>query len=76
MKLHPCPECESRDVFKTKGQVSAGGGEGPPLLTGLGPWYAPAKMMVVVCRSCGLIRAYASEEARKKLGESSKWTRA
>jgi hypothetical protein len=74
MKLHPCPECESRDVYKT-GEISAGSGEGPNMLTGLGPWYSAAKMTVVVCRACGLIRTYASAEARKKLSESKKWSR-
>jgi hypothetical protein len=73
MKLHPCPECESRDVYKTK-EIASGGSDFQ-LLTGLGTWHSAAKMIVVVCRACGLIRAYASEEARKKLSESKKWTR-
>jgi hypothetical protein len=74
MKLHPCPECDSREVFKRE-DVAANNGHGPDLLTGLGPWYRSAKMTVVVCRSCGLMRLYASSEARAKLSEAKKWTR-
>jgi hypothetical protein len=75
MKLHPCPECESREVYKTA-DVPSTTGHGPDLLPGLGEWYRAAKLMVAVCRSCGLVRFYASPDARAKLSESKKWTRA
>lgn len=73
MKLHPCPECESREVFKrTDVPTNTGYGD---LLPGLAPWYKGARMTVAVCRSCGLVRLYASADARAKLSESKKWTR-
>ena len=55
MKLHPCPECDSRDVYKLT-DVTSAGSHGPTLLPGLAPWYTAAKMTVAVCRSCGLTR--------------------
>jgi predicted nucleic-acid-binding Zn-ribbon protein len=75
MKLHPCPECASRDVYKLA-DVTSAGSHGPTLLAGLAPWYTAAKMTVAVCRSCGLTRFYASEDARKRLSEAKKWSRA
>jgi predicted RNA-binding Zn-ribbon protein involved in translation (DUF1610 family) len=72
----PCPQCGSNDVFRTE-PMGAGGGHAPNLLPGLGKWYAAAKMAVVLCRSCGLIRLFASEEARRNLrSDRKKWRQA
>ena len=69
-----CPECNSRDLFFTT-DVASAGGYGPALLPGLGGFFFSAKMTVVACKQCGLIRYFASPEARAKLDTSSKWKR-
>ena len=72
MNLSPCPQCESSEVFQSE-PVSAGGGHAPNFLPGLGHWYAAAKFRLVICRSCGLTRFFASPEALEKLAETDKW---
>ncbi len=72
MSFVPCPQCGNNEIYKSKDPVSAGG-HSPDLLPGLGKWYAAAKFTLVVCRNCGLIRHFASEEARTKLPESNRW---
>jgi predicted nucleic-acid-binding Zn-ribbon protein len=76
LKPTPCPNCESHDQYRSK-EVGAGGGHAPNYLPGLGKWYAAAKFTVVVCRSCGLTRFFASEEARANLTDTEPptWTR-
>ena len=71
-----CPECGSRDQYQAVPEVGAGGGHGPNLLPGLGKWYEPAKLEVVLCADCGLTRLYASPGARRKVRDSAKWRRA
>jgi hypothetical protein len=74
MRLKPCPHCDSNEVYEQH-NVTANGDSGPSLLPGLGRWFHGAKMTVVVCHACGLIRLFGSPEARKKMSESEKWTR-
>ena len=74
MKLKPCPHCESNEVYE-RPDVTVKGSSGPDLLPGLAPWYGGGKATVVVCRSCGLMRFFASAEARDRIAESQKWTR-
>ncbi|MGB0388653.1 MAG: hypothetical protein ACPGWR_27850 [Ardenticatenaceae bacterium] len=69
-----CPECKSKELYRSQ-EVAAGGAYGPNLLPHLGGYFSPAKFIVVVCESCGLTRFFASQEARRKLSESSKWRR-
>ena len=74
MKLKPCPHCDSNEVYQ-RPDVKVAGSSGPDLLPGLGPWYCGAAATVVVCHSCGLMRLFASAEAREKMSDSGKWTR-
>lgn len=69
-----CSECNGRRVYRASGQAS-GGGYGPKLLPNLGPWYSLAKMDVLVCADCGLVRMYASRAAREKLAGAKGWER-
>ncbi len=71
-RYKPCPHCGANDVFMTE-RVRAGGGHAPNLLPELGKWYAAATFDIVVCRSCGLTRLFASQEALNKLGPSQRW---
>lgn len=68
----PCPQCGSTEVFASE-PTGSGGSHGPNLLPGLGRWYGAAKFTVVLCRSCGLTRFFASDEARERLREAPKW---
>jgi predicted nucleic-acid-binding Zn-ribbon protein len=72
--LSPCPNCHSKNVFKSK-EVSAGGGHAPNYLPGLGKFLATEKFHIVLCKDCGLARFFARPQATAKLEESSKWTR-
>jgi predicted nucleic-acid-binding Zn-ribbon protein len=71
----PCPECGKSNLYRSV-QMSAGGGHAPNYLPGLGTFFTGAKFQVIVCRDCGLTRFYADREARGRLAESKKWTRA
>ncbi len=35
----PCPNCQSKNLYKTKTGVASGGGHAPNYLPGLGKWY-------------------------------------
>jgi hypothetical protein len=69
----PCPHCGSSEIFRSKA-ISAGGGHAPNLLPGLGKWYAAAKINLVICRGCGLMRMFAEQEALDKLTDTDDWT--
>ena len=75
MKLAPCPTCGSDEVYESD-PISAGGGYAPNYLPGLGKFWSAAEFQVVLCRSCGLTRFFATEESRKKVSDSGKWRRA
>jgi DNA-directed RNA polymerase subunit RPC12/RpoP len=69
----PCPDCGSRTLYRGPA-TSSGGGHAPDYLPGLGTsWFRSARLVLVVCRDCGLTRFYAQPEARRKLGASGKW---
>jgi len=70
----PCPHCGGRDLFEGP-PTSAGGGHAPNYLPGLGGFFVSGKFVLVVCRDCGLVRFFASKEARSKLVEAKKWKR-
>jgi predicted nucleic-acid-binding Zn-ribbon protein len=72
--MKACPECGSNKVYRYKENVDAGGGYGPNLLPKLNPsWLSFPKFLPVLCKDCGLVRFYASEETREKLGSSNHW---
>jgi DNA-directed RNA polymerase subunit RPC12/RpoP len=75
MAIAACSNCQSKRLFKTRKPVSAGGGEGPNVLPGLGTFWSAAKVDVVVCQDCGLMRYFAPREALEKLQKSPKWQR-
>ena len=49
----PCPNCQSRNLYKAKTQIASGGGHAPNFLPGLGRWYRAGRFDIVVCRDCG-----------------------
>jgi predicted nucleic-acid-binding Zn-ribbon protein len=71
--LAPCPNCGGHTLYQGP-ETSAGGGYAPNYLPGLGGFIRQAKFVLVVCRDCGLTRAFASPQARAKLKESRRWT--
>ena len=75
MRPSPCPNCQSKDMFKTVKPVSSGGGYAPDNLPGIGGRFGSAKFEVIVCNSCGLTRWFAEKDALAKLPTSKKWER-
>jgi predicted nucleic-acid-binding Zn-ribbon protein len=73
-KISPCPNCASKQLYKSQ-DVSAGGGHAPNYLPGLGGFFSAEKFTLVLCGVCGLTRFFARPTAMAKLSESKKWTR-
>jgi predicted nucleic-acid-binding Zn-ribbon protein len=73
MKIAPCPTCGSDEVYESE-PISSGGGYAPNYLPGLGKFWSAAEFTLVLCRSCGFTRFFATEDARKKVSVSGKWT--
>lgn len=69
-----CPECDGTHLY-VHGDISAKGGYGPDLLPGTSGIFISAKMKAVVCKDCGLIRYYASQEALAKVTNDHGWQR-
>jgi ribosomal protein S27AE len=69
-----CPNCDGGILF-TRRVSSAGGGQGPGLLPGLGQFMHYAEFDVVVCGDCGLTQFFAEPNAYKKIGSQSEWQR-
>lgn len=68
-----CPNCDGRSLYRSRKKVSAGGGYSPDTLPGLGTFFSSAKVEIVLCGECGLIRHFATEDALAKLQGSGKW---
>ena len=73
--MSPCPECRSDDVYEYQELVDSSIRVGE-LLPKLAPsHFAAAKILPVVCASCGYLRLFADEDAREKLRDSKDWRR-
>jgi predicted nucleic-acid-binding Zn-ribbon protein len=70
----PCPNCGGRELFRSE-EVEATSVHGPNVLPWLGRLFHRARMSLVLCRDCGLVRFFADTEARAKVPESTKWKR-
>ena len=70
--MKPCPTCGSNEIYQYKDYFTYGLSSGEALLPGLG-LFSMAKIRPAVCVSCGHVRIFASEEARKKLKGSKHW---
>jgi len=70
--MKPCPVCSSSEIYQYKDYFMYGLSSGEALLPGLGV-FSMAKIRPSVCLSCGHVRIFASEEARKKLKASKHW---
>jgi transcriptional regulator with XRE-family HTH domain len=74
IRMKPCPVCGSNEIYKHDEYFSDPSSPGgATLLPGLGGVLWAAKICPTVCLSCGHVRIYASEEARKKLKASKHW---
>lgn len=73
MRMSPCPECRSDQVFQYKDpvQTTTISGELLPKLATRS--LASAKMRPVVCGNCGFLRFFVEEEALRKLSSSQHW---
>lgn len=75
MRITPCPNCGSENLYRSK-PVSAGGGHAPNYLPGLGGFLSAEKFRIVVCKACGLTRFFASAAAMQKVSDAKQWERA
>ncbi len=74
VQMKPCPVCSSNEIYQYQEYFSDPSSPGgATLLPELGSTLWAAKLRPVVCQSCGYVRIFASEEARKKLKESKYW---
>jgi transcriptional regulator with XRE-family HTH domain len=74
VRMKPCPACGSNEIYQYKDYFpNPGGAGGETLLPGLGSLFLAGKICPAVCHSCGHVRIFASEEARKKLKTSKHW---
>lgn len=74
IRMKPCPVCGSNEIYQYKGYFpNPGGAGGETLLPELGSAFSAAEISPSVCHSCGYVRIFASEEARKKLKTSKHW---
>jgi transcriptional regulator with XRE-family HTH domain len=74
IRMKPCPVCGSNEIYQYEDYFSDPSGPGgATLLPGLGSVLWVAKLCPSVCQSCGHVRIFASEEARKKLKTSKHW---
>jgi DNA-binding XRE family transcriptional regulator len=74
VRMKPCPVCGSNEIFQYKDYFpNPGGAGGETLLPGLGSLFLAGAICPSVCHSCGHVRIFASEEARKKLKTSKHW---
>jgi transcriptional regulator with XRE-family HTH domain len=72
--MKPCPVCRSNEIYQYREYFpNPGGAGGETLLPGLDSLLAGATIRPTVCHSCGYVRVFASEEARKKLKTSKHW---
>lgn len=72
--MKPCPECDSKNIYRYKKHIDAAGGYGPDLLPKLASGiFSVAKFLPVVCMDCGYVRYYVSKEDRYKLETSDHW---
>jgi transcriptional regulator with XRE-family HTH domain len=74
INMKPCPVCGSNDIYQYPEYFRFQSGSGEELLPKLrNPVFSVAKIRPTVCLSCGYIRLFASEQARKKLKTSKHW---
>lgn len=71
-QMKPCPVCGSNEIYQYKDYFRYGMGAGEELLPGLGA-FTMARIRPSVCVSCGYVRLFADEEARKKIKVSKHW---
>jgi hypothetical protein len=72
--LENCPECRGTNLFAYD-DIRAQGVYGPDLLPRTGGVLTPAKMKAVVCKDCGLVRFYASQETLAGINSGNGWQR-
>lgn len=74
--MKSCSDCGSVNVYGYKKPVAAAGGYGPDFLPKLkSSVFSQTRMWLVLCSDCGLLRLYATEEAREKVVNSPDWER-
>jgi predicted RNA-binding Zn-ribbon protein involved in translation (DUF1610 family) len=74
IRMKPCPVCGSNEIYKYENDFADPSSPGgATLLPGLGGILSAANICPSVCQSCGHVRIFASEAARKKLKTAKHW---
>ena len=71
-----CPSCGGANLYISD-KVSSGGGHAPNYLPGLETHWrlVSARLYVVVCVDCGLVRFFTDDEVTSRIPESKHWRR-
>lgn len=76
IRMNTCQVCGSNEIYLHEDYFRDKGGTGETVLPGLGSnALFVAKIRTSVCQNCGLVRIFASEDARNKLATSKGWKR-
>ncbi len=69
-----CTNCGGENLYVSD-EVSAGGGYAPNYLPGLEKYLGmvSAKLSVVACTDCGLVRFFANRDVTDRIPESEQW---
>lgn len=74
-KISPCPNCEGKNLYRSKAVLAGHVGHSPNFLPGLGSFLIAERFHLVACKDCGLTRFFARPQATAKLPDSKAWTR-
>jgi predicted nucleic-acid-binding Zn-ribbon protein len=71
-----CPNCDGTNLYISN-KVSSGGGHAPEYLPGLNTHWGmvSARLHVVVCIDCGLMRFFTDSDVTNRIPESKQWQR-
>jgi hypothetical protein len=73
IQMKPCSICKSDDIYEHKGDFEFTGLSGE-LLPNLGKnMLSSTKIRPTVCANCGHVQVFASQDARTKMKNSTKW---
>ena len=70
-----CPNCDGTNLYVSSHKVGSGSVFAPNYLPGLDKLGGPARLRVVVCIDCGLMRFFTDSDITSRILESKHWQR-